>query len=596
MTVTYGRTPRYQWQGLHADVKPTDSRVGVNDLFFETDTGNEFIYNGIAWAAYPGGVFSVSTGTGLSSSPNPITGTGTISLATHRQRTILIGDSLLGQMFNPVAVNTATGGFVVSNGIATINTSSAGNHQIVPGNYFQIWNASDATYAADINGATIIALTAPSATTLTFATSLANGDYSAAYGGHWQVTPFYITQNTSYFQWLRAFNRVPWMIVASYAQGGTTSANMVTLLPKMLAGPKFDTAFVQTGTNDLQAASTVAQATAAAITAAANITAIANSILAAGANVVIGIPPPLGASLTNALPCNIGLNQLHTMLLQLAQSNSNIHVIDLFANMILGTSTTGDFVSGYDISGDYIHPSTTGSIALSRAVNVAPFAVPSADIQPVTVLDDVQTYTSTGATYPNILAHGLMDGTGGSVSLPATGTAPTGWSISGVTGTAVAAGGAARTSFANTNTVNWGYGFTVSAAWTGNQGYTLGTGQLHSQIVPGSWYRAGFTVTALGNTTDLTQLYGQLFLNGTVNSVSGILPSVYFNLYNSTLSNGQNLLQNDVLEFYSEPIFIPANAVVSSSIIQIIVNGTNGGSANLEFASAFVRQIPNPYQ
>jgi hypothetical protein len=51
MAVTLGPAPRYQWQGLSTDTKPTDFRVGVNDLFFETDTGNEFIYNG-AWNAY----------------------------------------------------------------------------------------------------------------------------------------------------------------------------------------------------------------------------------------------------------------------------------------------------------------------------------------------------------------------------------------------------------------------------------------------------------------------------------------------------------------------------------------------------------------
>lgn len=65
MTVTYGAAPRYEWQGLHADTKPTDSRVGVNDLFFETDTGNIFIYNGISWAAYP-----ASGGSGGGSAPS----------------------------------------------------------------------------------------------------------------------------------------------------------------------------------------------------------------------------------------------------------------------------------------------------------------------------------------------------------------------------------------------------------------------------------------------------------------------------------------------------------------------------------------------
>lgn len=77
MTVTIGPVPRYQWQGLSSDTKPTDSRVGVNDLFFETDTGNEFIYNGV-WNAYNLG----GGGGGGSSAPvfdNSVTATGATS-------------------------------------------------------------------------------------------------------------------------------------------------------------------------------------------------------------------------------------------------------------------------------------------------------------------------------------------------------------------------------------------------------------------------------------------------------------------------------------------------------------------------------------
>jgi hypothetical protein len=52
MTVTLAASPRYQWQGLSTDTKPTDSRVGVNDLFFAYDTGNLYIYNGTSWNLY----------------------------------------------------------------------------------------------------------------------------------------------------------------------------------------------------------------------------------------------------------------------------------------------------------------------------------------------------------------------------------------------------------------------------------------------------------------------------------------------------------------------------------------------------------------
>jgi hypothetical protein len=45
MAVTSGNMSRYMWQGLSSDTKPTDNRVGVNDVFFETDTGRWFLWN-----------------------------------------------------------------------------------------------------------------------------------------------------------------------------------------------------------------------------------------------------------------------------------------------------------------------------------------------------------------------------------------------------------------------------------------------------------------------------------------------------------------------------------------------------------------------
>lgn len=52
MAITLAASPRYLWQGLSGDTKPTDGRPGINDLFFETDTGNFFIFNGVSWSAY----------------------------------------------------------------------------------------------------------------------------------------------------------------------------------------------------------------------------------------------------------------------------------------------------------------------------------------------------------------------------------------------------------------------------------------------------------------------------------------------------------------------------------------------------------------
>jgi hypothetical protein len=51
MALSVGTLGRNLWQGLAADTKPTkaDTRVAVNDCFFETDTKLWYLWNGEAW-------------------------------------------------------------------------------------------------------------------------------------------------------------------------------------------------------------------------------------------------------------------------------------------------------------------------------------------------------------------------------------------------------------------------------------------------------------------------------------------------------------------------------------------------------------------
>lgn len=51
MAVTMDRIPNRLWQGLSSDTKPTDARVIVNDVWYQTDTQTWFIYTGTTWAA-----------------------------------------------------------------------------------------------------------------------------------------------------------------------------------------------------------------------------------------------------------------------------------------------------------------------------------------------------------------------------------------------------------------------------------------------------------------------------------------------------------------------------------------------------------------
>jgi len=51
MAVTMDRVPNRLWQGLSTDTKPTDARVIVNDVLYQTDTQTWFIYTPTGWAS-----------------------------------------------------------------------------------------------------------------------------------------------------------------------------------------------------------------------------------------------------------------------------------------------------------------------------------------------------------------------------------------------------------------------------------------------------------------------------------------------------------------------------------------------------------------
>lgn len=54
MAVTMAPISNHLYQGLSGDTKPTNTIVPVNAIFYETDTGNFFIYTGSAWVASDG--------------------------------------------------------------------------------------------------------------------------------------------------------------------------------------------------------------------------------------------------------------------------------------------------------------------------------------------------------------------------------------------------------------------------------------------------------------------------------------------------------------------------------------------------------------
>ena len=538
----------------------------------------------------------------------------TNSFAKSKNRTILIGDSLLANGKKNTNVNSTAGGFVVSGGIVTINTSTAGSHNLLVGNYAVVYNPGDT--ANSLSNVCVKILSAPSTTTATFSATyngvtLADGDYSTLGGQPWSISSLSTTP-ASWFPWMNAFLGSPFTVVANYAIGGSQSSVSVSGLSKFLAGPTFDYAVIGFGTNDINTASTAALANAAVTTVYNNFVTMVNAIINYGAKPIIAIPPPFGAAISAGNPTfkNIALLNLRERLLELAKSDSRITCIDLMKTMMLGTSATGDFISGYVIAtaGDSIHPTSTASIALAKNEIAAgtwyDMPVKINDREPISILDDYQNNTanSSGAVTPNILQNGLFTGTGAASGGTATGTMPTNWSFAAATGTVTSASQQARTAISSTagniwgagNAANWGYAWTINASGTAAaQGYTLQSSAYTSLLQNGSWYQFGITLKALADFANVRSITPNFFLNGAAGS--GVIGSTL--VFDQTLTDSSaciNLKNGDVIQLTTPPIYI--GGTPSTALIQIVVTSNAASWAmNAEWSSAYVRAVPSPY-
>jgi hypothetical protein len=107
MSVTLAAAPRYQWQGLSTDTKPTDNRVGINDLYFAYDTGNLYIYSGTTWNLY-----ALGGGGGGGGSAPAFTSSVTATLAASQNNYSPSG--YVGGTTNAMYLAAASGGSTIT--------------------------------------------------------------------------------------------------------------------------------------------------------------------------------------------------------------------------------------------------------------------------------------------------------------------------------------------------------------------------------------------------------------------------------------------------------------------------------------------------
>lgn len=533
------------------------------------------------------------------------------SLGTARNRAILIGDSLFGNIKAPTSVTS----FTVSGGTAIVVAAGSG---AVLNNYVNIQCLGAAGLANSLSATCVKVTQVDSANQFRFSATyggqtLADGDYTTIGGNTWTVAPLRGTRTGSWWPWMNYYLGSPFTLVSNFAMGGSTSSDSVTILNKILAGPTFDYAFIGFGTNDINGSATVALAQAAVTTVYNNFVTVINAVINYGAKPVIAIPPPIGSAFAGQPAAtttfkNVALLNLREKLLDLARSDSRITAIDLMKTMMLGTSATGDFISGYvnPTSSDSVHPTITAAIALAKneigAGTWYNTPIKINDREPVSIIDDStnNSVASAGAVTPNILPNGLFVGTSGSgIGGIVIGTVPNNWTLSTPTGTAIAsAGQVTRTAISSTtanswgasNAANWGYAWTVSGSGTAaSQGCYLQSSTYTSAIQAGTWYQFGITVKALADAVNIKTIVG--------NIVYGNVGNTYFNdNQGSATSEAMNMKSGDVMQLVSPPIYIDTAPTSGNGIaILQIASIAAGWSFNFEFSSAYVRAVPSPY-
>jgi lysophospholipase L1-like esterase len=565
----------------------------------------------IAWCGDPSAASaapSVADGVpfnALISSTGSVLGAPAQQFARSRHRAIWIGDSLAARGWGNggQAIQTANSGFVVAGGpqnpVATITTNAGGG--LIAGNYLQIFNPGDSKFGAPLNGAVVRVASTPSSTRFTvpavFGAAMANGDYSAGYAGvPWLVSEMFQTSDASWLQWLNAFMKGYFTIVANYAIGGTTSATGVALLPKITAGPSAEYAFIQYCTNDVKTgiAANVA-------TCLANVKTIVKAVEGLGMVPILCTPPAIGdPGAAPSDPASVrtaqALEAVRQGEMQLAAVDPQMILLDTYSMTVTPSDPAGHFLPRY-APVDGVHPSSYGEVVMARQASTYLMQfLPVSDSLPVSAENDMS--VSTDAT--NVVQNGTMAGVNGTVitssSNAISGTAPTGWSIQGFGGTPSAplrlevAGNGSHGALAGN-----AFDVIVRTAARG-QSFQIGTNgvggsSFGQRMSASSWYRCGFEL--LANTDlDYMNVSGQVFLN--FPEASGLSVS-FMSGSAAAYENGMPLRMHDTLQFLSQPFFLPARPTTAYLFIKGGFSGSvSGGSFSLGRAACWA--VDNPYQ
>lgn len=504
-------------------------------------------------------------------------------------RTILFGDSQLQLDYITTAVPTSLGSFTVTNGVGTI--TGATSNGITAGARFQLYNKGDRTWALDpMNNAYLVCTSSTaSQSTITFNTTAnltpSTVDYSVGYNGTgWVLSNLDTTLDFGVFQWLQAFLKNPWKIVMNYSIVGMYTTDLIDQLPKVFAGPAFDEVILSVGSAYIETATSSAQAQAFSVTEYSNlVNTILPALLSYGARITILNGPALPSGYANYF--SIAVSNFCRALKRWCRKYPNqIMYVDMLSQWLDGT--TGLPLTNYSAGTSDPHPTSTASVNIARTLSSSIFTdwfPPDIDVEPKSILEDASTYTQTGALYPQVVPHGLMDGT---VSV-STGTLPTGWSVISSTGTVVTAGQTARTAQGSgNNSGKWGYCIDIQMSGTAPTLSILTSG-FSSLIQNGTWYEVSAILTAVTAPTGLVNvtMTEQIGAAGGSNQEAMAKQATY--------NNGWPLAAGDEIQLLIRWQTVPIGSITAGNI-RFDFTCTGTATAHLQLSNVSCQQIDPP--
>ena len=536
--------------------------------------------------------------------------------------------------------------------IATITTGAIQNNFGI-GNYVSVMTLGDPNFTLALNGACTPILTKPSATSFTISATyggqtMAVGDYSnpLTSGKFWSSSSPSWRSDSSLFNWMRMLNNDPFDVTAIYAVTGQLGTALPYLVSRSSYGPAFDIAVISVGSNDMNPSTvlTSAQSMANCYKVFYTLQQSVATLQAAGKQIIVQLPVP--ASVSSNMLVAAEAEAVFRKLVSNWAGRNNVIVIDAYAQMLDGTLTTGSAYTPW--SATNVHINTVGCYNIAKLASISqcitqnPYNI---DYQPVGLIEDNSTYAQTatawvgGTTYAvgdavrngqnvyycttggqaaasggptgtgssitdnqavwayagpssvNIVAHGLMDGTGGGTVAGITGTVPTGWAML-KTGSPIGttAGNVTRTSITGTNSARWGKEWQISATFSAAGEAVSCYQDLFSRMVSGNWYQFGVTLTAQ-NSWGSTVKDIWCYLQGGGGSSTAFYPQA--------IQAGNNvttypLVANDVLTLKSEPFYYQQETGQNTFALWVKVESAAAGTANYAVSSAWCRVVQNP--